>query len=252
MADMENGLFAGGNGVNLNNTGNHSAFVTGLVKNNGQNTYAVKGGDAQAGGLTTWYSGPEPNRGGYSPMHQEGAIVLGTGGDNSNGSVGTFFEGVMTAGYPTDAADNAVQANIVAAGYGNGTPPSPTPTSVSTQGPTPTPTYSGGANCSVHYAITNQWTGGFGASLSITNTGATALDGWRLQFSFPGGQTISQLWNGTYTQSGSAVTITNVSYNASIPAGATLNSSPGFNGTWNGTNASPTAFTLNGSACQVV
>jgi cellulase/cellobiase CelA1 len=158
----------------------------------------------------------------------------------------------MTAGYPTDAADNAVQANIVAAGYGNGTPPSPTPTSVSTQGPTPTPTYSGGANCSVHYAITNQWTGGFGASLSITNTGATALDGWRLQFSFPGGQTISQLWNGTYTQSGSAVTITNVSYNASIPAGATLNSSPGFNGTWNGTNASPTAFTLNGSACQVV
>jgi hypothetical protein len=51
-------------------------------------------------------------------MHQEGAIVLGTGGDNSNGSAGSFFEGVMTAGYPTDAADNAVQANIVSAGYG--------------------------------------------------------------------------------------------------------------------------------------
>ena len=50
-------------------------------------------------------------------MHQEGAIVLGTGGDNSNASVGSFFEGVMTSGFPTDAADNAVQANIVAAGY---------------------------------------------------------------------------------------------------------------------------------------
>jgi non-reducing end alpha-L-arabinofuranosidase len=50
-------------------------------------------------------------------MHAEGAIVLGTGGDNSNGSVGSFFEGVMTAGYPSDATDNAVQANIVAAGY---------------------------------------------------------------------------------------------------------------------------------------
>jgi hypothetical protein len=51
-------------------------------------------------------------------MHQEGAIVLGTGGDNSKASIGSFFEGVMTAGYPTDAADNAVQANIVSVGYG--------------------------------------------------------------------------------------------------------------------------------------
>jgi non-reducing end alpha-L-arabinofuranosidase len=117
QADLENGLYTGGNGGYLKNKGNHSAFVTALVKNNGQNKYAVKGGNAQSGALTTWYSGPEPNRGGYSPMHQEGAILLGTGGDNSNKSVGTFFEGVMTTGYPTDAADNAVQANIVSAGY---------------------------------------------------------------------------------------------------------------------------------------
>jgi hypothetical protein len=252
MADMENGLFAGGNGVNLNNTGNNSQFVTALVKNNGQNTYAVKGGNAQTGGLTTLYSGPEPNRGCYAPMHQEGAIVLGTGGDNSNGSVGTFFEGVMTAGYPTDAADNAVQANIVAAGYGNSTPPPATPTPVSTPGLTPTPTHGAGAGCSVHYAVTNQWPGGFGASVTITNTGSTAINGWSLQFSFPNGQSITQLWNGSYTQSGSAVTITNVAYNASIPAGTTLSSPPGWNGAWNGTNASPTAFTLNGAACQVV
>jgi hypothetical protein len=61
---------------------------------------------------------------GYSPLHQEGAIVLGTGGDNSNADSGNFFEGVMTAGVPSDAADNAVQDNIVAAGYGgsNGVP----------------------------------------------------------------------------------------------------------------------------------
>ncbi len=117
QADMENGLFAGGNGSNTNNKGNSSAFVTALIKNNGQNTYAIKGGNALSGGLTTWYNGAEPNLGGYSPMHQEGAIVLGTGGDNSNGSVGSFFEGVMTSGYPTDAADNAVQANIVSVGY---------------------------------------------------------------------------------------------------------------------------------------
>ncbi|WP_370081115.1 arabinofuranosidase catalytic domain-containing protein [Streptacidiphilus sp. MAP12-16] len=120
QADLENGLFAGANGSDTNNKGNSSAYVTALLKNNGQTTYAIKGGNAQSGGLTTSYNGALPNLGGYAPMHQEGAIVLGTGGDNSNGSVGSFFEGVMTSGYPTDAADDAVQANIVAAGYANG------------------------------------------------------------------------------------------------------------------------------------
>ena len=120
QADLENGLFAGANGSDTNNHGNSGAYVTALLKNNGQTTYAIKGGNAQSGSLTTWYNGALPNLGGYAPMHQEGAIVLGTGGDNSNGSVGSFFEGVMTAGYPTDAADNTVQANIVSAGYGAG------------------------------------------------------------------------------------------------------------------------------------
>ena len=125
QADMENGLFQSGAGIGQdpNNTGNGTSFVTALLKNNGQNAMAIKAGNAQTGLLTTTYDGGEPtvNGGGYSPMHQEGAIVLGTGGDNSNGSIGSFFEGVMTAGFPTDAADNAVQANIVSVGYGGPT-----------------------------------------------------------------------------------------------------------------------------------
>jgi hypothetical protein len=116
-ADLENGMFQGANGSNTANLGNSSTYVTALLKNNGQTTYALKGGNSQSGGLTTWWNGALPNRGGYIPMHQEGSIILGTGGDNSNRNMGTFFEGVMTSGYPTDAADNAVQANIVAAGY---------------------------------------------------------------------------------------------------------------------------------------
>ncbi|NUR30067.1 MAG: alpha-L-arabinofuranosidase, partial [Catenulispora sp.] len=116
-ADMENGMFQGGNGSNTANAGNKSAYVTAVLKNNGQTTYALKGGNSQSGGLSTWWSGPLPTIGGYRPMHQEGGIILGTGGDNSNRNRGTFFEGVMTAGYPTDAADNAVQANIVSVGY---------------------------------------------------------------------------------------------------------------------------------------
>jgi len=117
QADLENGLFSGGNGSNTANDGNSSAFVTALVKSNNTTTYEIKGGNAQSGSLSTWYSGALPDLGGYTPMSLQGAILLGTGGDDSNSSIGDFFEGVMTSGEPSDAADNAVQSNIVAADY---------------------------------------------------------------------------------------------------------------------------------------
>nr|BFE65753.1 hypothetical protein GCM10020063_102790 [Dactylosporangium thailandense] len=123
-ADLENGLYLG-SGPNPANLGNATPFVTALLKNDGQHTFALKGGDSRTGALSTWWNGALP-AGGYQPMHLEGSIVLGTGGDNSNQAIGSFFEGVMTAGYPTDAADDAVQASIVAAGYGGGaTSPAP-------------------------------------------------------------------------------------------------------------------------------
>ncbi|MFI1990115.1 arabinofuranosidase catalytic domain-containing protein [Actinoplanes sp. NPDC020271] len=116
-ADLENGMFQGGNGSNPN-PGNNSPFVTAVLKNNGQTTYALKGGNSQSGALTTWWNGSLPtDKAGYKPMHQEGGIILGIGGDNSNRNRGTWFEGAMVAGYPTDAAENAVQANVVAVGY---------------------------------------------------------------------------------------------------------------------------------------
>jgi len=120
QADLENGLFMSARGGNRNSGyfGSPSPFVTALLKNNGQNFFALKAGNAQKGGLQQIYGGHEPLwKPGYSPMHQEGAIVLGTGGDNSNGSVGSFFEGVMTRGVSSPAVDAAVQANIVAAAY---------------------------------------------------------------------------------------------------------------------------------------
>ncbi|GGL00993.1 arabinofuranosidase catalytic domain-containing protein [Mangrovihabitans endophyticus] len=121
-ADMENGMFQGGNGSNTANAGNKSAFVTAVLKNNGQTTYALKGGNSQSGGLTTWWNGSLPtDKPGYRPMHQEGGIILGIGGDNSNRNRGTWFEGAMVSGYPSDAAENAVQANVVSVGYGGQT-----------------------------------------------------------------------------------------------------------------------------------
>jgi hypothetical protein len=79
--------------------------------------FALKGGNAQSGTLTTIYDGARPS--GYNPMKKQGAIILGIGGDNSNSAQGNFFEGVMTSGNAPDATDDAVQANIVAAGYGH-------------------------------------------------------------------------------------------------------------------------------------
>lgn len=127
--------------------------------------------------------------------------------------------------------------------------PTTTPTATPTVGVTPTPTRTSGSSCKVTYTITNQWPGGFGAAISITNTGTTAINGWTLTFSFTNGQTITQLWNGSYTQSGANATITNASYNGSLAPGATMGSSPGFNGSWSGSNTVPTSFQLNGVSC---
>ncbi|MFI9643611.1 arabinofuranosidase catalytic domain-containing protein [Micromonospora sp. NPDC051925] len=102
------------------------------------------------------------------------------------------------------------------------------------------------AGCQVTYSVSSSWQGGFGANVTITNLG-DAVDGWRLTWSFTAGQTITQLWNGSYTQTGAQTTVTNVSYNASIPTNGTT--SFGFNGTWNGSNPAPTSFSLNGTTC---
>lgn len=121
QADLENGLFMSARGGNRDSLyrGDPEPFVIAVLKNNGQDFFALKSGNAQAGSLGVIYRGHEPlRRPGYAPMHQEGAIVLGTGGDDSNRSVGFFFEGLMTLAVTSPAADDAVAANIQAAHYG--------------------------------------------------------------------------------------------------------------------------------------
>jgi len=107
--DMENGIYghlpvpAG------------TSFVTVMGANDGQHQYAIYQGNAQSGKLTSTGMIPLPK--GYQPMKQEGAIILGTGGDNSNWATGYFFEGVMTRGMPSAKTMKAVQRNIGAAQY---------------------------------------------------------------------------------------------------------------------------------------
>jgi endoglucanase len=107
------------------------------------------------------------------------------------------------------------------------------------------------SKCTIDYTISPQNTSAFGAAITINNTGTTALTSWTLTWAFANGQTVAQLWNGIETQSGANVTVKNEPYNGSIAAGGSL-TGIGFNGTWNGsTNAVPTAFSLNGTACTV-
>ncbi|MFB7508709.1 cellulose binding domain-containing protein, partial [Streptomyces broussonetiae] len=111
---------------------------------------------------------------------------------------------------------------------------------VSAQGATPA--------CTVEYSVTNQWAGGFQGSVTITNN-ASALSSWRLAFDFADGQQVTRGWNATWSQSGATVTAANESYNGSLGSGARVTTN--FLGSWAGSNAAPTAFTLNGTTCAL-
>ncbi len=118
MADLENGLWAGDVSPYNPNPSIPSdwQYVTGMVKSDktGTHHWSIKEGNAQSSTLNTVFDGLRPGGadGRYWTMKKEGAIGLGTAGDNSDGDHGDFFEGIMTASYSSDEADRAVQTNI--------------------------------------------------------------------------------------------------------------------------------------------
>jgi endo-1,4-beta-D-glucanase Y len=127
-----------------------------------------------------------------------------------------------------------------------GVPPTATsvPPTATAVPPTATPDTSSG--CTVNYAVQQQWGNGFIGNVTIGVD--TAVSGWTLTFNFPGNQTITNMWGGTYTQSGSSVTINNESWNSNIPANGTTNF--GFQANFSGSNNPPVTFTLNGQICD--
>ena len=129
---------------------------------------------------------------------------------------------------------------------GNNTPSSTPPSSRPPVSTPPSNPPAGNSACRVTYTP-NSWSSGFTANVTVTNTGSSAINGWTLGFNLPAGQAITSSWNANLTTSGSAVTARNVGYNGSLAPGASA--SFGFQGSLNGTYSSPTAFTLNGTAC---
>ena len=131
-ADLECGMYyGGGNETKINNKSKPLPFpfVTLYLRGRAEG-FLLKGGDATQGELETMWDGDRPycsiagtcQRHGnhtYQPASKKGAIILATGGDNSNGAMGKFYEGIMVTGVTNDATDAAVQANIIAVGYAN-------------------------------------------------------------------------------------------------------------------------------------
>jgi hypothetical protein len=135
-ADIENGMYEGYENGSAKVPSNTSItgwpYVTAILKGlsakdcpaglTSSGCFALKAGNSQSGTLQWKWDATTSNYGarppGYSPQKKQGAVILGTGGDGSNTGVGIWFEGAMTMGAPPDATDDAVQANIVNAGYG--------------------------------------------------------------------------------------------------------------------------------------
>lgn len=115
QADLENGVFMGDGTSNLANVSQTSPFVTGVLRNDGQTSFALDGGDATEPTLDALFQGSLPP--GYTPMKQEGGITLGAGGDNSNAAPGSFFEGAITSGYAPDSSVAALQSDIYSVTY---------------------------------------------------------------------------------------------------------------------------------------
>jgi endoglucanase len=104
------------------------------------------------------------------------------------------------------------------------------------------------SGCKVGYTVQSAWSGGFTASVSITNLGTT-VSGWTLGFSFPdSGQKVVQGWSATWSQSGAKVTAASMNWNGTLAANATT--SIGFVGSFTGANPVPASFTLNGATCD--
>ncbi|WP_338025618.1 cellulose binding domain-containing protein [Actinoplanes awajinensis] len=124
-----------------------------------------------------------------------------------------------------------------------------TPSSSPSVSASPSITPTAGSGPRVAYTMST-WSSGFTATISITNTGTSTIDGWRLVFTLPSGQAVTSGWSATYTPATGQVSATNVSYNGTLAPGATVDI--GFQATHTGNTAEPTTFTLNGLPCTVV
>ncbi|WP_030488468.1 PHB depolymerase family esterase [Micromonospora chokoriensis] len=169
---------------------------------------------------------------------------------DSSGTVQVEAYSIQGAGHSLPAGGMAASA-VAFFGLTNPTTPPPTTPPPTTPPPTTppptTPPPTSGA-CRVTVDL-NAWNTGLTENITVTNTGTSAVNGWSLAFTLPGGQTITSGWNATYSPNSGQVTARNVAYNGGIPANGSV--SIGFQATHTGNTARPSSFALNGASCTV-
>jgi endoglucanase len=210
----------------------------------------LAGGGGGTGNVSPSVNITSPSNNSNFPSGTTSVNVTATASD-SDGTVSSvqFFNGATLVGTDTTAPYTATITGLSAGAYtlkavatdNNGA------TSQSTAQITVAGVVTGGT-CKVNYVKTNDWGNGATITVTITNTGSSAINGWTLAWAFGGNQNITNLWNGTHTQTGQAVSVKDAGYNSSIVANGNVGF--GFNLGYSGTNAIPTAFKLNGQTCQ--
>jgi hypothetical protein len=161
----------------------------------------------------------------------------------SNLDIGTLAQNAVSLGYLSSSCyliDVEAGFELWQGGAGLATNSFSVDVSGSSPSPSPSPTTTSGTSaCSAAYSVTDSWDGGFQGQVVVTNTGSATLNGWQLNWAFPGNQAITDLWDGSYTQSGQNVTVTNASYNGSLSPGATA--TIGFTANYSDTNSPPSS-----------
>jgi mannan endo-1,4-beta-mannosidase len=246
--------------ANVTITNNNSAAIAGWTL-----TFTHAAGQTVTGGWNATLSQSGNQVTVSNPASYWNGTIAANGGSVTFGLQGTFTGSVVI---PSDYAVNGTACNT-GGNTPTATPIPPTATSTSptatSMPPTatavpptatsipptatsvpPTATPGTGAGCTVTYVVQQQWGNGFIGNVTIGVD--TAVSGWTLQFTFSGNQAVSNMWGGLYSQSGSAITINNESWNGNIAANGTI--SFGFQASYSDSNATPTPFILNGEVCN--
>ncbi|MEU4114152.1 cellulose binding domain-containing protein [Kitasatospora sp. NPDC028055] len=152
-------------------------------------------------------------------------------------------------GFTPSAATPTVHSYLKNAhGIGTAQSGSPTTQTVPAYGITVVQMHPTSAACRVVYNK-NEWSGVTVGNITVVNNGLGQVNGWSLGFDFPGDNSITNSWNASVSQSGHSVSAGNVSYNASVPQGGSVQW--GFKATWSSSDANPSAFRFNGASCAI-
>jgi hypothetical protein len=196
----------------------------------------VNGGGGGGGGNTVTVTSPGNQTGTVGTA----ASVQVQASDSASGQTLTYGASGLPPGLSDNPATGLISGTPTTAGTYDVTVTARDGTGATGSAPftwTINPAGGGGA-CTATYSVVNSWSGGYQGQFTVT-AGSSGLSGWKVGWTFPGSQQISQMWNASYTQSGASVTATSMSYNGTLAAGASTTF--GFIAT--GSNAAPGSIT---------